>query len=485
MSKKKDSLSKNGVFYLIYNVLNMAFPFLTGMYVSRVLLPESIGTVAAAQNFAQYFVILAFLGIPTYGLREISKVRNNDEERSKVFSELFLINLTSTIVFSIIYLILIFSIPEYRKDIILFLVVGISIVLNAFNISWLYEGMEEFKFISIRNVIFKGVSFGFLFLTVRSEKDILLYALVTVVGTAGNYIINMICAPKRAKFTIHGLNLRRHMKSIFFLVAVNLAIELYSLVDITMMNFLCDKDSIAFYKYAIAIKNILMQIVNTFTMVLVPRISFYYKEGLLDDFNKLLSKAFKLIIMVSLPIIVGLYFTADSIMVKLYGEPYIASASILKLLSVLLLISPIGYLLGSRVLLATGHENKMIICVGLGAAVNIVGNALLIPIYAANGASFASVFSEIVVMIVYVCMGKKYFSLIDIKKSIFMYIAANIIMGLFLFVCTFLDLNEVLVLIIQIVGATIVYTGALVILKEEIVLNYLSLLKMKLIKGVK
>lgn len=98
------SLSNGGAYYLLYNVLNMAFPFFTGIYVSRMLSPDNIGIVTSAQNLAQYFVILSFLGIPTYGLREISKTRNNLEERSRIYSELYIINLISTIVFLSIYL---------------------------------------------------------------------------------------------------------------------------------------------------------------------------------------------------------------------------------------------------------------------------------------------------------------------------------------------------------------------------------------------
>ena len=99
MIETKKSLSKGGLYYLIYNVLNLAFPFLTGIYVSRILLPDSIGLVEAARNLAQYFVVLSFLGIPTYGLREIAKTRNDVNERNRVFSELFCINFISTCIF--------------------------------------------------------------------------------------------------------------------------------------------------------------------------------------------------------------------------------------------------------------------------------------------------------------------------------------------------------------------------------------------------
>ena len=104
------SISKNSIYYIIYNLLNIIFPLITGIYVSHVLLSSSIGEVEAARNLAQYFVILAFLGIPTYGLREIAKVRNNKEELSKVFSELTIINAVSTTIFLGIYFVFICSI---------------------------------------------------------------------------------------------------------------------------------------------------------------------------------------------------------------------------------------------------------------------------------------------------------------------------------------------------------------------------------------
>ena len=475
-----NSLAKNSVFYLLYNVLRIAFPFLTGIYVSRVLLPESIGTVAAAQNLTQYFVIFAFLGIPTYGLREISKVRNNPEEKNKVYSELFLINLISTILFTCVYLVIVFSINSYRENLYLYLVTGISIALNAFNISWLYEGLEEFKFMSIRNLVFKAVSFCFLIVFVKTEQDVLLYALVTVVGTAGNGIVNMVYAPRFASLSFKDLNLRRHMKSIMYLVVVNLAIELYSLVDITMMNFICSKDSIAFYKYGRSIESILMQIVNTFTMVLVPRISFYYKEKMYDEYNNLLSKGLKIIIFCGLPMIVGLYYTSDSLMTTFYGNQYIASSLVLKILSLLLCISPIGYLLGSRVLLVVGRERMMVLPVGVGAVVNVVGNAIAIPIFAEVGAAMASVFSEIIVMVVYVNLGKKYFKLVEIWESTWKIGLACFLMAIYLFCAEKINLNCWMTIGLKIIGATIVYSLVLFLLREPVFREAFKKLKNKI-----
>ncbi len=466
------SLSKGGIYYLIYNVLNIAFPFITGIYVARKLLPENIGAVAAAQNVAEYFVILAFLGIPTYGLREIAKVRNDPEERNKVFSELFIINFISTVVFLIAYVIVILSVGKYRRELPIYIIAGLSVALNAFNISWLYEGMEEFKFASVRNLFFKALCFVVLVVFVKGPKDYLRYAGITVFGTAGNYLINMAYAPKFVRFTTQGLNLKRHMRSIFFLVAVNLAIELYALMDVTMMNFMCGKENIAYYKYGNSIQKILLQVVNTFTMVLVPRITFFFKENRKEEFNALVSKGLILIVMLSVPMIVGIFFTSSFLIQELYGVQYQHSATILKMLSVLLLISPIGYLLGSRMLLVTDHENRMIICVGIGAVINLMGNSLLIPRYQEFGAAIASIISEIAVMVVYVQFGKKYYQLIGVGRSAVKVVLAVTVMAGYLLLCAQLPLSPWTVLALQVIGAIAVYFGMLLLLKEEITLYY-------------
>jgi len=108
--------------------------------------------------------------VPAYGLREISKTRNDRDERNQIFSELFIINLISTIVFLAAYILLIFLVKAYRDELVLYLVVGISVALNIFNISWIFEGLEEFRFISLRNLAFKILTFALLVIFVRGKK---------------------------------------------------------------------------------------------------------------------------------------------------------------------------------------------------------------------------------------------------------------------------------------------------------------------------
>ncbi len=477
------SIAKNSIFYFIYNALNMLFPFISSMYVARILTPASIGDVAVAQNIVSYFSILAFLGIPTYGLREVAKYRDDKNELNKITSELFIINLISTIVFSAIYYSMILIVPKYRDSLALYMLVGITVLLNMLNIGWLYEGLEEFGYVSKRNAVFKLLMFVLLVVFVRNENDVLIYAGINVIGVAGNNLINIIHSRKYVNPAFKRLNLRRHMKSIILLVVVNLAIEIYTLVDTTMLGILSTNENVAYYTYGSRVNRILLQVTNTVTMVLVPRISYVYKEGNFKEFNRLLTRGLKAIVIFAIPMIIGIQFTAQFLFTKLYGQSYINSAYVEMILCFVLIVSPVGYLLGSRVMLVSGNEKKMILCVGAGAIVNIVGNAILIPMYQEYGAAIASVVSEIVVMIMYVNQGRRIFKLEKCGGALIKTCIASSVELIYLLLCSYIFETSWARLLIQIMGSIFVYGATLLILREDFTKEYFGIVIKKMRKS--
>ncbi len=478
---KNKSLAKNSLYYLAYRLLNVFFPLATSIYVARILLPESTGKVATAQNLAQYFVILSFLGLPTYGLREISKARDNQKELDRLYSEFMIINFFSTIFFLAVYLIIVFAFPRFYDRLGLYLIAGGAIAFNFFNNSWLYEGLEEFRYISIRNISVKILFFIALIILVRNPADYLIYAGIVVVGNGLNYIINILYARKFVTFTFEGLRFKRHIKPIVLLVIVNLAIELYSLVDVTMLGALSADDNVAYYTYATKTLSIFKQIINTFTIVVVPRLAYYYSENKKDELNRILTKTVEVIVVLSCFFIALLYVISRNAIVFLYGDLFIASANVLKIMSVVLIISPIGYILGSRILLITSNEKKMAICVGIGAVVNIVGNYFLIPIFNEIGAAIASIISESVVMVAYLSLGKRYYSL-DFKLTEIIKIIIAIIAMLVVSICVGRIIKGLFVsLLAQSVLAGVVYFLLLYVMGETTTKEYVG----KIIKRVR
>lgn len=475
----KKSITKNSIYYIIYNILNVLFPLLTGIYVARILLPANIGQIEASRNFAQYFIILSFLGIPTYGMREIAKSRNNKLDLDKIYSELMTINGISTTLFLVSYYSIILFVPFYRESLALYCIAGLSIFLNYFNNTWLFEGLEEFGYISIRNIVIKVVLFVLLIVFVRTKDHFIIYAFLSVIGMAGNYLLNIIRTRKVVHFSFKNVCLAKHLKPIFFLVAVNLAIEVYSLIDVTMLNFFCDDESVAFYTYALKTYKIFLQLINTFTVVLIPRLSLLKKENKTSSFNYLVSKTFKVILLFAIPLVIGIFFTANSAMILLYGEAYNRSSNVLKILSIILLVSPIGYLLGSRMLLINGQEKKMIIPVLIGAFVNVLLNIVLIRMFSETGAAFASVISECVVMFLYLALGRGKYKIVGIKTTIEKILIGSLIMTAFLITMNNFYLSTALDLLIKVIGAVFIYFACLIFMKEDVSIGYLLILKKK------
>ena len=177
---KKPSLARNTIFYLIFSVLNALFPFLMSLYVARILQSDSIGTVSYALNIVTYFSIFAFVGIPTYGMREVAKCKDDKEALNKLFSELFIINTITTTIALGLYIGLVFIVPNFHGEHLeLYLFCAILIALNYFNVSWLYEGFEKFGLNAIINIITKLIAFVCLVLFVKSEEHQIIYAILS------------------------------------------------------------------------------------------------------------------------------------------------------------------------------------------------------------------------------------------------------------------------------------------------------------------
>lgn len=467
------SIARNGTFYFFYNALNMAYPFIISVYAARVLLPSIIGTVAYIQNFALYFSTFAFLGIPTYGLREIAKFRNDKDQLNKVYSELFFINLISTLFFVVSYYSIVLHGTYFIENRLLYCLVGITIALNALNIGWLYEGLEEFAYITKRNTIVKLSVLILMFFLIKNNDDAVPYALLFIIGTTANNLINFIHSKKHVKLVLENLEIKKHLKPIFILVVVNIAIELYSLIDVTMLGYFDTKESVAFYSYATKINRMLIQFANTITIVLVPRLAFEYKSNV-TEFNRLLTKGLKIILMSTIPVIVGIQYTAVFLTQQIYGVQYACTGELICLLSIILLIAPIGYLLGSRVMLVSNNEHKMMYCVGVGAIVNIIGNYYLIPSIHMYGAAISSIFSEFIVMALYILGAQRLFKLEKIFDFIIKILAATFFEYAFLHLSDISFNDSWAKLSLQIIGSSFIYIAVLYLAKENITRQYIT-----------
>ena len=136
---KVHSIKYNFIMNFILTSLNFLFPLITFPYVSRVLGASGNGIIAFVTSVANYFLMIASLGIPTYGIRACAQVRDNKEELSKTVHEILLINLITTMLVIFTYLVMVITIPKFAEESTLFYINGVNILLNMFGVNWFYQ----------------------------------------------------------------------------------------------------------------------------------------------------------------------------------------------------------------------------------------------------------------------------------------------------------------------------------------------------------
>ena len=473
-NQKTKSLAVNSIYSVLYKLLNVLFPLITATYAAHILMADGIGKVSFAQNIVQYFVIAAALGIPNYGTREIGKNQKNQNNINKTFSELFLINACSTIVCAIIYYTMILSIDYFAENRLLFITVGLSVAMNIFNVDWFYQGKEEYGYITARSFVVKLLSLIFLFVFVRSRNDIIPYALLHCVATAGNYIFNIINLCGKVSFVFKDINIKHHLKPVFILLASSISIELYTLLDTTMLGFWCPDNVIGYYNNATKLARIINSIISSIALVLLPRLSLYFSSGKMDEFRTIANRVLKILIILSVPAAIGLFIVADSIIPVLFGQSFMPAVLTIRILSVLVMAVALNNFFGTQILLTVGQEKKLLISVLIGAGVNVILNSILIIPFQQNGAAIASAISEICVLTATFLFANKYLKFKVTAGYVVSLIVATAAMSAVLIAVKFIHLSDPIELAVSLASGVAVYFIVGWLMKNESVRDFMS-----------
>lgn len=405
-TKEVHSVKYNFVMNFILTASSFIFPLITFPYVSRILFAAGTGKVNFAASIANYFLMVASLGIPTYGVRACAKVRDDKDKLSKTAQEILIINSITTILVTVTYIICIFTVPKFSQDKTLYFIEGINIVLNMFGANWIYQALEKYDYITIRSIAFKAISIVLMFLLVHEQTDTNVYAFVSVFAAVGSNILNFLKLHEYIYFKKYSeYNFKQHFKPILVLFAQNVTISIYTNLDTVMLGFMKTDTDVGLYSAAVKVKGILVSLVTSFSNVLLPRMSYYVNQRNKDNFNKLMGLGFNTILLMSLPLATYFIFEAKDSILLLAGEDYYGAINAMRIIT--LTIIPIGFtgLIGIQVLTPLNKERYVLYSVIVGALTDLILNFFMIPLWGAAGAALATTIAEFLVLVVQVVLG--------------------------------------------------------------------------------
>jgi O-antigen/teichoic acid export membrane protein len=242
-------MRKNFIYNLILTGSNFLFPLITFPYATRVLGPHGLGICNFIISYNQTFIVIAALGIPIYGYREIAKVSNDIEKRSKLFYELLFIHLSLSILLILLYIASIFLIPSFRNYQMLALIGGVLIASNVFSLEWFFTGMSDFKFISIRNFLIKAVSVCTIFLFIKQPSDfnwyLIIYSIQFVLTAGVNIYYTRKCILKKININFNQVIL--HVRPIITLGIYLVMTGVYVSLPQTLLGFFHSEASVGIF----------------------------------------------------------------------------------------------------------------------------------------------------------------------------------------------------------------------------------------------
>lgn len=481
---KTNSLKLNFIMNVLLTLSSFLFPMFTFPYVSRILGPEGIGKVSFAQSIITYFMLFAQLGIPSYGIRVCAQNRDNKEELSRIVQELTIISLVMT---AIVYGVLFVSVElvdRFRNEKVLILISSASILFGALGMEWMYKGLEQYTYITTRSLLFKVLSVLLMFALIHAKEDYLIYGTISVFASSASQLLNLINARKYIQLKpCRHWRFARHLKPIGVFMAMSCATTIYTNLDTVMLGFMATDADVGYYNAAVKIKVILVAVVTSLGTVLLPRASYYVKNNMADEFNRAIAKSFGFVAMVSLPAAIYFGLFAKQGILFLSGNAFLPSVLPMQLILPTIILIGLSNVTGIQILVPLDGEKYVLYSEIVGAVVDVIVNAILIPKMASSGAAIGTSIAEVVVLIVQLHFIRKYYSeyMRLLERVHFKNILFASVVGVFASIwCIRLTFRVFYVLVISVVCFSVGYFGCLLLMKDSLMYEFLADFKSKI-----
>ncbi|MBQ2802451.1 MAG: flippase [Lachnospiraceae bacterium] len=395
----KKRLYENYAYNTIYQLVMLLQPVILTPFLTRVIGAEGIGQYTYTHSVVTYFILLGTMGSNLYAQREIAYVAKDKQKRSRAFWEILLIRCIMLAISLFIYAIAEISLGRYP---VLFAVQSIAIVAAGVDITWYFQGQEQFGKIARRNLLVKLIDAVVILLVVKDAEDLWKYALITVVSNLLGQlwlwkdIRKEIAAPK-----VERLFFPQHLKGMVHLFLPQIATQIYLLLDKTMIEIVTNNSAeTGYYELAQLIQRAGVTLITAFGTVTASRIAGLKAEGEEEEIKNVLAKSWEIVSYLGVPVALGIAAVASNLIPWFMGAGYDRVSELLILFGPFILIIGMSHISGIQYMVPMGMQDKLTFSNVAGAVINVVMNSILILKYGAQGAAIASVTTEAVVLVI-------------------------------------------------------------------------------------
>ncbi|WP_314853249.1 flippase [uncultured Granulicatella sp.] len=439
---------RNYAYNLSYQLLVIILPIITTPYVTRVFSSNDLGTYGYFNSIVTYFILLATLGVANYGTKEISSHRNDIR---KNFWGIYTLQFGATCLSILLYIILCFAFSFMQNPVAYIL--GLSLLSKGMDISWLFQGLEDFRKITVRNITVKLVGVVSIFLFVKSPGDLYLYvSLLTVFELLGQLSMWFPAREFIGKPHLDLYYAKQHLKPVILLFLPQIAISLYVTLDRTMLGALASTTDVGIYDQALKLVNILLTLVTSLGSVMLPRVSNLLSKGNNEAVNRMHQMSFLIYNLVIFPTIAGMLIINNDFVKFFLGNDFQEARYAIAIMIFRMFFIGWTNIMGIQILIPHNKNKEFLTSTTVPAIVSVGLNLLLLPKFGYIGAAIVSVLTEVFVWGIQLYFTRKYLKDVPIYKSTVKIFLASILMY---FALSFLKTILIFIPIINVVVYTI------------------------------
>ncbi|EEI69755.1 oligosaccharide flippase family protein [Lentilactobacillus hilgardii] len=272
---------------------------------------------------------------------------------------------------------------------------SINLVAAAFDISWLYQGLEDFKRTVLRNTFVKILSMIAVFIFIKDSSDVTLYIVIVALSNfLGNFTLWPHALKMLKKVQLKELRPFRHFVPAVTMFVPQIASQLYVQLNRTMLGVMVNEKASGFYQYSDNLIKLVLAFATATGTVMLPHVANAFAQGDMRKVKTMLYKSFDFVSALTYPMMFGIAGVSLTLAPLYYSQAYAPIGTAMFIESIVILMIGWSNVIGTQYLLPVNRVKEFTTSIIVGAVVNIILNFPLIYFDGLNGAMWSTVISE-------------------------------------------------------------------------------------------
>lgn len=388
-----NAIVKNFIYTTAYKIVRMILPLITVPYISRILGAEKLGIYDYTYSIVSYFQMFAFLGFENYGSRLVADKRRDSAQLNKAFSSAYYFQVLCSAIAILAYAFYVIFLCKSNMDIAW--IQTLYIVAEILNVSWLYFGLEKFKTTAIVNTLARVVSFIGIFVFVKTKSDLRVYTLFCS-GTL--FFSSLILWPGIFKYIklvpSTAKDIWEYGKGALILFFPVLVINIYRSMDKIMLGSMIGMTEVSLYSNADKIVEVPYMILASLGVVTLPKMTNFATDGQTDKTKYYIEKSMSFMLFLACGMAFGMMAVGKVFAPVFFGAEFWGSGILIIVIAPHVIFRGCANVVRNQYLLPQKRDKDYIVSILIGVAINLIFNAIFIPLWKATGAACATLLAE-------------------------------------------------------------------------------------------